>query len=217
MIDINLIAVRRAQRQRVLALMRLSFYSLFGLALLIVLLYAWLTVQIRFVEGGISEAEAVLSAPEMQENLRRIQFLKGEIRVLSPKAEVLQRVHESETRWIEVLRDIGTSAPAYVWVESVQSRMVDNGQRITLSGSAESQRLIGAYMLAVQGKEWCGPLQLIQANTMQDRTGRKVVAFEVTVPLQEPIGIDLLGPEAEEPAAAAAQPAKEGLDEGGLE
>ncbi|NIM04146.1 MAG: hypothetical protein GTN69_02995 [Armatimonadetes bacterium] len=197
MIDINLIAVRRAQRQRVLTLMRLSFYSLFGLALLIVLLYAWLTVQIRLVEGEVSEAEAVLTAPDMQENLRRIDFLKSQIEVLAPKAKVLRKVHESENRWIEVLRDIGTSVPARVWVSSVQSRAVDNGQRITLRGGARSQRLIGAYMLAVQGKEWCGPLQLVQADTGKDRSKGEVVNFEVTVPLVEPIGVDLLTPEEE--------------------
>jgi len=193
MIDINLIAARRAQRQRALALMRLAFYSLFGLALVVVLLYAWMTVQISLVAGRIAEAEAVLSAPDMQENLGRIRFLEGQIATLGPKAQVLRRVHESESRWIEVLRDIGGNIPAQVWVSSVSSRRADQGQQIILSGSAQSQRLIGAYMLALQPAEWCGPLQLIKAGASSDRRRGEVVDFEIVVPLKEPIGLDLLG------------------------
>jgi len=201
MIDINLIAARRTQRQRILALMRLSFYGLFGMALLIVLLYAWMTVQIRLVSSRIAEAEAILAAPDIQENLRRINFLKGQIATLAPKAEILRKVHDSESRWLEVLRDVGASVPADVWVNSMQSRAADKGQQISLTGSASSQRLIGAYMLALQGEDWCGPLQLVQANSSRDPSKANTVDFEVTIPLKEPIGLNLLKPAPEEESA----------------
>ncbi len=204
MIDINLIAARRGQRQRALALMRLAFYGLFGMATLIVLLYAWLTVQISLVSGRIAEAEAVLSSPQMRGDLRHIRYLEGQIAELAPKAQVLKRVHESESRWITVLRDTGNSIPAQVWVASFSSRSADKGQQLTFSGAAFSQRLIGAYMLALQRATWCGPLQLVKADANRDPRKEGIVDFEVTVPLREPIGIGLLGqPEKAAPKAPA--------------
>jgi Tfp pilus assembly protein PilN len=201
MIDINLIAARRAQRQRAVTLMRLAFYGIFGLAIIIVLMYAWMSIQISLVGGSIAEAEAKLSAPDMQANLSRIQFLEGEISQLTPKVTVLQKVHASERRWIEVLRDIGGSVPANVWVSTLVSRRADKGQQITLSGSSYSQRLIGAFMLALQPAAWSDQLQLVQADTNLGRKNERLVDFEVVVPLKEAIGIDLLTKE--EPSGPA--------------
>ena len=202
MIDINLIATRRALRQRALALMRLAFYSLFGLALIIILMYAWMTVQIRFVSSQILEAEAVLSAPDMQKNLQRIGFLESEIRVLTPKVSVLKKVHESEDRWIEVLRDMGRNIPADVSVSDLSSRAVDRGQQINMSGSAVNQELIGAYMLDIQAQDWCGLLQLVQADSKRQEMIRGV-EFELTIPLKEAIGVDLLTREPESEKTAS--------------
>lgn len=202
MIDINLIATRRALRQRALALMRLAFYGLFGLALIIVLMYAWMTVQIRFVSSQILEAEAVLSAPDMQRNLQRIGFLESEIRVLTPKVSVLKKVHESEDRWIEVLRDMGRNIPADVSVADISSRAVDRGQQINMSGGAVNQQLIGAYMLDIQAQDWCGLLQLVQADSKRQEMTRGV-EFELTIPLKEAIGVDLLTREPESEKTAS--------------
>ena len=196
-IDINLIAARRAQRQRALAFMRLSFYGLFGLAILVVLLYAWLTVQIRIVSADIVQTEAVLSAPDMQQSLRRVTFLKGQIRELTPKVQVLKKVHDSESRWLEVLHTVGEQVPASVWVTGVASKEGDRKQQvINLSGSADSQRLVGAYMLALQQAQWCGPLQLLQSDSGNGGRDNNIVDFEIAIPLKESIGVNLLGKEA---------------------
>ena len=208
MIDINLIAARRAQRQRTLALMRLAFYGLFGLALIIVLMYAWMSVQTRLMAGQIANADAILAAPDIQANLRRVDYLQGEIQQLAPKVKVLRKVHDSETRWIEVLRDTGASVPANVWVDSFASRATEKaGQQISLSGSAFSQRLIGAFMLAVQQEDWCGPIQLVRADASRDPSRGNAVEFEITIPLKEPIGVNLLGA----PAQPGTGPEKAGV------
>jgi len=206
MIDINLIATRRAVRQRSLALMRLAFYSLFGLALIIILMYAWMTVQIRFVSSQIVEAEAVLSAPDIQKNLQRIGFLESEIRGLHPKVRVLKKVHESEDRWMEVLKDIGSNIPADVFVSDISSRAVDRGQQINMSGVAVNQELVGAYMLDIQARDWCGLLQLVQVDSKRQEVTRGA-EFELTIPLKEAIGVDLLTKEGDEEKEATTQKA----------
>ena len=192
MIDINLIASRRAQRQRSIALMRLAFYSLLGLGVIVVLLYFWMTFEINLVQGRIQEVEASLQDPAIKENIKKINFLDGQIAILGPKVNVLKKVHDSESRWIEVLRDIGAAVPANVGITSFASRRVDRGHQISLNGSAASQALIGAYMLAVQSDTWAGPLQLVQADTSHAVRDFNLVNFELIIPLKEPIGVESL-------------------------
>jgi Tfp pilus assembly protein PilN len=196
MLDINLIASRRAQRQRTLALIRLAFYGLLGLGILVVLLYVWMSIQISLANGRIIEADAKLNAPDVQNKLDRVHYLESQIAELEPKAVVLQKVHDSESSWIDIMRHVGASVPANVWVTQVASRNVDRGQQINLQGSAVSQRLIGAYMLALQESDWFGTIQLIQADTSNNK-GTEKVDFEIILPLKEGIGLDLLKPETE--------------------
>jgi Tfp pilus assembly protein PilN len=194
MLDINLIASRRAQRQRTLALIRLAFYGLLGLGILVVLLYAWMSIQVRLVNGRILEAEAMLNAPDVKEKLDRVHYLEAQIGQLKPRATVLQKVHDSENRWIEIMRHVGASVPTNVWVTQVESRYVDKGQQIYLQGSAVSQKYIGAYMLALQEADWFDTLQLVQADTNNNK-GTEKVDFEIILPLKEGIGLDLLNPD----------------------
>jgi Tfp pilus assembly protein PilN len=192
MIDINLIATRRAQRQRAIALMRLAFYGLLGLGVVLVLLYFWMTFEINYVQARIQDAEASLQDPTVQENIKQINTLDSQIAILGPKVKVLKKVHDSESRWIEVVRDIGAAVPANVGITAFTSRRVDRGQQISLSGAAASQSLIGAYMLAVQSDAWAGPLQLVQADTSRSAKNSNLVNFELTIPLKEPIGVESL-------------------------
>jgi Tfp pilus assembly protein PilN len=211
MLDINLIASRRAQRQRTLALVRLAFYGLLGLGILVVLLYAWMSIQISLVNGRIVEAEAMLNAPDVKTKLDRVHYLESQISELKPKATVLRKVHDSESSWIEIMRQVGASVPANVWVTQLNSRFVDRGQQINLQGSALSQKYIGAYMLALQEADWFGPLQLVQADTNSNK-GPEKVDFEIIIPLKEAIGLDLLKPKG---SAADSAPAGDSASQGG--
>jgi Tfp pilus assembly protein PilN len=143
------------------------------------------------VQARIQDAEASLQDPAVQENIKQINTLDSQLAILGPKVKVLKKVHDSESRWIEVVRDIGAAIPANVGITAFTSRRVDRGQQISLSGVAASQSLIGAYMLAVQGDAWAGPLQLVQADTSRSKNSN-LVNFELTIPLKEPIGVESL-------------------------
>jgi len=213
MIDINLIAARRAQRQRSIAIMRLAFWCLFGLALVIVLLYAWMTIQIRLVNGSIAEVQATLQAPEMQEQISHVAFLDEEISILNPKVRILENVHESESRWIEVLADLGRLAPANVGVNSLASRKADADHLISLKGQADSQHLVGAYMLALQDSGWCKELQLNQTaadRQPKDANTLRKINYEITIPLIKPIGLNIPKEETDKNANPA-PPVEEGV------
>lgn len=70
-IDINLIAARRAYKQRQGALLRLAVYSLGALVLCMALLHAWVSVSARVVRNQIAECQAELRAPELRAGLER--------------------------------------------------------------------------------------------------------------------------------------------------
>lgn len=211
MIDINLLAARRAQRQRAIALMRLAFYGLFGMAAVIVLLWVWMTMQISLINGQITELNGYLVS--MEKDTSRIKFLETQTSLLTPKVTVLKKVHDSELRWIEILRDIGSRIPANVGVTALISKRADRGQQVSVSGVASSERLVGAYMLALQPMQWCGPLQLQEVSAKQKGMVADQKEFEILIPLKQPIGLNLTGPP---PAPSKTPPAGQPTQAGEL-
>ena len=119
--DINLIATRRAQKQRALTIMRCAVYSLIAVLLGVALLYTKLLVTSWLVEGRIAEVEAKLTDPAMAEAVERIQFLETKITELAPRVALLQKVHDSEDAWIRILQDVSAAIPGRVWIAQFTS------------------------------------------------------------------------------------------------
>jgi Tfp pilus assembly protein PilN len=192
-LDINLIAGRRRQKQRAIAIMRCAVYSLIVLFVGVALLYARLAVVTKLTKGQIAELDAKLSDPAMAEAMTRIQFLDTNIAQLEPRVTLLEKVHSSERAWIEILRDIGACipAPGNVWLTQLSSRRADKEQVLSVRGSAFNQGDIGEFMLALDKPSWSKApvLGFTQVNVSQ--RGRQVIQFEVTVPLTKVIGSDL--------------------------
>jgi Tfp pilus assembly protein PilN len=189
--DINLIATRRAYKQRTLAIMRCVTYSLIAVLVGVALLYAKLWMATRLVQGDIAIVEAKLNDPKLTESTERIEFLEANIASLKPRVVLLQKVHDSEDAWIEILRDTSAAIPRGVWISQMQTRRSDKDQRITLKGSAYTQRDVGEFMLRVDELGWSRMPELGYTQAEDDRKGRDLVGFEVAVPLETIIGSDL--------------------------
>ena len=192
MLDINLVAARRAQKQRAAALMRLSVYGLLGLLLIVGLLYAWLAANIAMASGQIAECDARLNDPQLVASVTRIRFLEGEIASLQPRVDLLQKVHDSEQAWIRILQDVASSLPPNAWIASLASRRTDKGQELALRGSALFQRVVGDFMLRLQKAGWCGEAALSQVQVRSGPNQPELYEFEVAAPLKQPIGSELL-------------------------
>ena len=65
MININLIASRRAHRLRIAKLARFSAYGMIGLVVGVIMIYAWLSIAVTMVGGEIREVEAHLKSPQL--------------------------------------------------------------------------------------------------------------------------------------------------------
>ena len=137
--DINLIATRRRQKQRTIALMRCSVYSLIALTVAVALVYAWMSMAMRLTAGRIAEVEARLNDPSLSDAIARIEFLETNIATLEPRVDLLEKVHDSEAAWIEVLRDVGSCIPQGVWISQLVSHRVQDEHTISIRGSASRQ------------------------------------------------------------------------------
>lgn len=189
--DINLIATRRAQKQRAMTVMRCVVYTLIAVLVGVGMVYAKLWVATRLVQGQIAEMQARLSDPALAGAIDRIQFLETNIADFGPRVTLLEKVHDSEDAWIRILRDSSAAIPSGVWISQLTSHHGDKEQSLVLRGSAYNQRDIGEFMLQLEDLTWS---EVPKLGFTQVKTGgrqQSVVDFEVTVPLNRVIGSEL--------------------------
>ncbi len=191
--NINLIAARRRQKQRALALTRLGVYSLFGLAVAITLLYYVMDARVQQTEAQIADVRGELSSPSLSDSIKRIEYLERETARYQPRVQILEKVHSSESEWIRIISDVGSCTPAgnSLWLTQLTSTRSDKSQAISLRGQAFRQEEIGDYMLKLSQPPWSGDPSLGFTQMRKTMGGTEVIDFEVTVPLQSVIGSDL--------------------------
>jgi Tfp pilus assembly protein PilN len=190
MINVNLIAERRAQRQRSAKLLRIGAYTVVSLVVAIGIMYAYFSIAISVVQGEIVECDAKLSDPEFQTQLQRIEYLEQHCAELQPRVDLLQAVRDSQQAWVDVLNDLSRCIPNNVWLTNAQSRRDQSGQSLSITGSALSQREVGDFMLNLKQAAWCGDPALNFTQTV-GVAGHEVVNFDITAPIKKPIGSEL--------------------------
>jgi Tfp pilus assembly protein PilN len=191
-LNINLIAGRRRQKQRTATVVRAAFYSVVGLCALGVLVYLEMVVAAQQVRGGIDTIQAELSSPGTVTKMARVALLEKETQELTPRVQLLEKVHTSEAEWIGILYDISARIPQNVWLGQMTTQRTDKQQTIALKGRALRQAEIGAFMLALNEPAWSNSAALTFAQAAQDgRSGSTAVEFEITVPLKSVIGGNL--------------------------
>lgn len=190
--DINLIATRRAQKQRAVAILRTAVYSLIAVLIGVSLMYAKMWTSTRLVESQIAVVKGELESPDLSNGIERVRFLESHIKDFTPRVALLEKVHHSEQAWIDIMNDLTVSMPRGVWVEQMASRHEKTDQTLTFKGAAFTQRDVGQFMLQIEDLNWSKPpsLGFTQTDKNSKRTGT-VVNFEVTVPLEKAIGSDL--------------------------
>jgi Tfp pilus assembly protein PilN len=192
-LDINLIATQRRQKQRSITILRCAVYSLIALFVGVAMLYARLVVATRMTEGRITQVQAELSDPARAEAITRINYLDASISKLGPRVALLEKVHNSEAAWIQILRDMAACVPTSgnLWLSQLASKRTEKEQVLSLRGSAFNQADIGEFMLNLDKPAWSKAPALGYSQVSVTGRGRSVITFEITVPLDRMIGSDL--------------------------
>ncbi len=193
-LNINLIALRRKQKQRAAARTRLGVYSLFALAVCVVMLYFVMDMKVQLVQAAIIQVQEQLNAPDLAKKKARVTYLEGRMKEMTPSVQLLERVHSSESQWIRIISDIGACTPPdTLWLTQMTSERSDKSQTISFRGSALEEKDVGRFMLALgEHQEWCGQPKLSFTQSRQAIGGDgQVIEFEVAVPLRAVVGSDL--------------------------
>lgn len=185
MIKINLLPHREAkrrQKQKAFA----ALMALGGLVGVIVVLTvgAWNASQISIQE----ERNRVIKAAnvELDKKIVQIATLKEEIEALKARQQAVEDLQSDRNQPAYLLDELVRQTPAGVYLKSFKQ----TGQRVTLSGHAQSQERVAELLRNLGGNsQWLERPELTEVRAVpltQGKSGRKVVEFTLAVGVKRP-------------------------------
>lgn len=188
MINLNLIAERRARKIREMTILRVSAMSVVSITVVMVLVnvVAWVVGITTY-----SELNDVKASLEKQEQpYREWQRIQSEITARKPVVTLLEQVQKSEGAWMTVLGDLSIITPQDVVLDNMTTVSSEKSVRLHLTGRARDERTVGAFMLAIsQQTRWAGNPELRNV-TAGNKTGsdvnkeRPFIRFDLEVPVR---------------------------------
>jgi Tfp pilus assembly protein PilN len=142
--NINLIAVRREEKQRVTTLSRQLFMGFTASVVGLVCVFIWAAgtqvdknIQIRNLDKQMAE---------LQPKLDEINKLNGEIADLKPKVDTLDNAKVSTLRWRAMMGVMADAMPDTVWVDTMSTSGDIGSTSVSFSGTGPSQAVVGEYV-----------------------------------------------------------------------
>jgi type IV pilus assembly protein PilN len=185
MIRINLLPHREAKRK----LKKTAFVALLALG-------AILGVAVVLVVGGYNasrisiqnERNLVLknANAELDKKIAAIATLKQEIEALKARQQAVEDLQGDRNQPVYLLDELVKQAPSGVYLKGFKQE----GQRVTLSGVAQSQERVAELLRNLAGASpWLERPDLTEVRAVplaQSKTGKKVVEFTLTVGIKRP-------------------------------
>ena len=183
MIRINLLPHREAKRKQ----LQSAFAALMVIGALaggaIVLLVGGYNASRIAVQN---ERNQVLrqASDELDKKISRIATLKAEIEALKARQQAVEDLQGDRNQPVYLLDELVHRTPDGVYLKS----FVQEGQRVTLSGTAQSQERVAEFLRNLSGNSpWLERPDLteVRAATLEkSKTGRKVVEFTLNVAIK---------------------------------
>ena len=185
MIKINLLPHREAKRK----LKKNAFVALLALG-------GILGVAVVLVVGGYNasrisiqnERNLVLkdANDELDKKIAAIATLKQEIEALKARQQAVEDLQGDRNQPVYLLDELVKQAPSGVYLKGFKQ----DGQRVTLSGVAQSQERVAELLRNLGGASpWLERPELTEVRAValaQGKTGRKVVEFTMAVGIKRP-------------------------------
>lgn len=191
MININLIAERRAQKLRQMILMRWSVFGLCVLLLLMVGLNIAQWFSLNSWEAKKNEQKMTLT--ELQKKRDALQSVVEELNSKGPLVNLLAQVRGSEGAWMTILADVSNVVPQNAFLSNLSPMSAREGVTLRINGHALDEKTVGIFMQSLsQQTKWATPAELSSVNADNITTGgTKTVGFDFSVGVRGLLGGDL--------------------------
>lgn len=192
MININLIAERRARKQRETTILRMSTLGV------VLVVFAMLALNLAWWQFGNDEQRKLKSSitalDKAHDLLKSFVALKTEVEQKREIGNLLGRVQLSEGAWMVILSDLSHTIPNDVVLTALATDTENDAVTLRLSGRAKDQQTVGAFMkLLREGTTgWVDTPRLVSVTLNDNKTlGTSVETFEITVPVKGLYGGEL--------------------------
>ncbi len=190
MININLIAERRAKKLQEMKILYLSVGSVLVILLAMIAgnVFAWN----RLTQCRTAVAEATKYHEEL--TVKRIAYQKilEDIAWKDPVIKLLDQVRLSEGAWMIILNDICQVIPHDAVVNNLAVSATNDGVQLRFSGIARDETTVGTFMQTFrQQTRWAGLPVLMGVNSIDLAPGMSYTKFDFLVPVKGLYGGDL--------------------------
>lgn len=187
MININLIAERRARKLREMATVR---WSVIGLVLLFLLM---LGLNIAKYVDWQSNRKALATETDNLADLNvkydALQKIEKEIAEKGPIVNLLDQVRVSEKSWMIILADISQIIPHDVVIAGITTLGSRDGMKLRFSGLARDLVTAGSFMEAFSKQTlWADTADPSGFSNTRNPTEGNRVRFDFTVPVHGMLG-----------------------------
>jgi Tfp pilus assembly protein PilN len=190
-ININLIAERRARKQREATILRMGTLG--------VLLIVFIMVALNVAWWKLGQDTAIrLKSTEDQLEIRRedrdkFRALKAEVEEKREIVKLLDQVRVSEQAWMIILADISRVIPNDVVLTTFTTETTDKMIQLRFAGRAKDKTTVGRFYNALPtATRWAKTPILGDMSQQEERDlGVTQEAFEITVPVKGLYGGEL--------------------------
>lgn len=189
MININLIAERRARQVREAMFLRFAALSVLVLLVLMVTLNAAAMVEGQGMRKEIARVNDDLT--ELKAEQEKLNDIIAQIEQYKPLVTLLGHVRMSEGVWMTIIADMSRMIPDNVMLSGINTSANKEGISLRLGGMARDQDTVGKFMVdLVEKTKWAE--KPIPGTLTQIGEGEfSSVRFDLTVPVRELLGGDL--------------------------
>jgi len=160
--NINLIAARREEKQRITTLTRQLFMGFVGSAAVLFGVFVFITGQKFAKQMEIRNLDEKMK--KLQPKLDEIAAREKDIKELKPRVETLDNARLSTLRWRALMAVLSESIPKTVWVTSVLTTGDLSSSSVNLKGIGPSQAIIGDISTRLYQKGIFDHVDIVSTN-----------------------------------------------------
>ncbi len=183
MVYINLLphrAEKRAQRRR-------DFYSLIGLtvAAAVVVVFAVIFVINGYISLQVARNDFIKAEnAKLDEQIKEIASLRQDLEALKARQLAVENLQADRNLPVHLLDELVRDVPEGVYLQS----LVQDNQRVTLTGYAQSNERVSELLRNLSGKAtWIGSPELVEIRAATaGRDQRRLFHFALNVLLNRP-------------------------------